>query len=702
MGKIGDLFVRLGLKKDDYSKGLKEAKGEAEGFGSKLGTIAKGVAAGFGVVAVSVGLVVKAIGTLSKQNQTLGDSWNRTIASMKAAWDSFKTDVANTDFTGVVERARNAAAAAADYYNAKDWDFEVEQANRMIMAEKAADIEKWQEIARDMTKSNKERVEAIQNIMKTMAPVYANTIAQNAITARASLNKFISNATGQAVESVTDDAREAWMSYIKWQGQVSNRAAVEAADAVNNAKKKLKQTEYAEQVGQGYAAIYSDGLSQLRDNGPSPALVRARNELAKAEKEAANLGVTNDILTMRQQYNDRLNDDKTKTMVDDVERYLLSTAAQQRENRRLTTLMHSLEHQGVGGGGIKIEIPEQDPFEGMVESAKKMVQTYKGNVDLLARPIVDAAEIAAAGWEDAGERFRTTFAQLVETTDAEGETVKVLVTPILENGTVLSPDALRDYVEANLKGAENLLDADTLGIVIDPKVEGDDAVQNLEELQDAYYATALAVAEYTKRMKEEKEAAEAAAKAQEEKAEAMCKAQEAEEAAAAAAEKQRLEEAVKRFQDAAEAWRDAAIEGFSAGCQEMMNQLAGLEEYNPGAIVQALLEPLADMAVKQGEILIAQGIGVEACKKALESLNGYAAIAAGVALVAIGTAAKAGLAALASTGGGSSAASTYQGSSVQSTQTQMIESELTVYVEGRISGSDIVLSGQRTVNSYNR
>ena len=702
MGKIGDLFVRLGLKKDDYSKGLKEAKGEAEGFGSKLGTIAKGVAAGFGVVAVSVGVVVKAISTLSKQNQTLGDSWNRTVASMKAAWDSFKTDVANTDFTGVVERARNAAAAAADYYNAKDWDFEVEQANRMIMAEKAADIEKWQEIARDMTKSNKERVEAIQNIMKTMAPVYANTIAQNAITARASLNQFISNATGQAVESVTDDAREAWMSYIKWQGQVSNRAAVEAADAVNNAKKKLKQTEYAEQVGQGYAAIYSEGLSQLRDNGPSPALVQARNELAKAEKEAANLGVTNDILTMRQQYNDRLNDDKTKTMVDDVERYLLSTAAQQRENRRLTTLMHSLEHQGVGGGGIKIEVPDKDPFEGMVESAKKMVQTYKGNVDLLARPIVDAAEIAAAGWEDAGERFRTTFAQLVETTDESGETVKMLVTPILENGTVLSPDALRDYIDANLKGAKNLLDADTLSIVIDPKVEGEDAVQNLEELQDAYYATALAVAEYTKRMKEETEAAEAAAKAQEAKAEATRKAQEAEEAAAAAAEKQRMEEAVKKFEEAAERWKEAAIEGFSAGCQEMMNQLMGLEEFNPGAIVQALLEPLADRAIKEGEILIAEGIGVEACKKALESLNGYAAIAAGVALVAIGTAAKAGLAALAQTGGGNSAASTYQGSSVQNTQTTMIESELTVHVEGRISGSDIVLSGQRTVNSYNR
>lgn len=702
MGKIGDLFIRLGLKKDDYSKGLKEAKTEAEGFGSKLGTIAKGVAAGFGVVAVGVGVVVKAMKDLSRQNQTLGDSWNRTVASMRAAWDSFKTDVANTDFTGVVERARNAAAAAADYYNAKDWDFEVEQANRLIQAGMAAEIEALQEIARDQTKSNKERIDAINQIMAKMAPVYANTVAQNAITQKASLNQFISKATGQAADTVTEDARKAWQSYIKWQGQVSNRAAVEAADAVNAAKKKLKNAEYQEQVGQGYAAIATEGLSTLRNTGKSRAVLEAEAALAAAEKKARDLGVTADLITKRAQYNDRQNDEGTKQMVDDVERYLLSQAAQQRENRRLTTLMHSLEHQGEGGGGIKIEVPEVDPFEGMVESAKKLVQTYKGNVDLLARPIVDATEIAAAGWKDAGEKFQTTFAQVVETTNEKGEIVRMMVTPILENGTVLSPEALEDYISQNLKGASDMLEADKLGIVIAPEVEGDEAVQDLEDLQSAFYATALALAEYTKRMKEEQEAAQAAAKAQEERAEAERKAAEATAAAAEAAEKAKYEEAVKRFQETAEAWKEAAIEGFAAGCQEMMDQLMGLEDYNPGRIVQALLEPLADMAVKQGEILIAQGIGVEACKEALESLNGYAAIAAGVALVAIGTAAKAGLAALASSGGGSSAASTYQGSSVQSTQTQMIESELTVYVEGRISGSDIVLSGQRTVNSYNR
>lgn len=706
MGKIGDLFVRLGLKKDDYSKGLKEAGTEAASFGSKVGTIAKTVAAGFGVIGVAAGVVLKAMKDLSRQNQTLGDSWNRTVASMRAAWDSFKTDVANTDFTGVVERARNAAAAAADYYNAKDWDFEVEQANRLIQAGMAAEIEALNEIARDQTKSNKERIDAINTIMGKLAPVYANTVAQNAITAEASLNKFISFATGQAAETITEDARKSWQSFIKWQGQVSNRAAVDAADAVNKAKKELakaqRQAQYADAV-----AVVGDELAPLRNrrNGESGAdrMVReAQAALNAAEQKAAALGVTADLITKRAQYNDRLNDEKTTQMVDDVERYLLSQAAQQRENRRLTTLMHSLEHQGDGGGGIKIEIPEKDPFEGMVESAKELVKTYKGNVDMLARPIVEAAEMAAAGWKDAGDRFQTSYAQLIETTNDKGEVIKAIVTPILDNGTVLSPEALEEYVAKNLEGAADILEADKLGIVIAPDVEGDEAVQNLSKLEDAFYATALAVAEYTKRMKDEKEAAEAAAKAQEQREEAERKAAEATAAAAEAAEKAKYEEQVRRFEKAAENWREAAIDGFAAGAQEMMDQLVGLEEFNPGRIVQALLEPLADMAVKQGEILIAQGIGVEACKKALESLNGYAAIAAGVALVAIGTAAKAGLAALASTGGGSSAASTYQGSATSSTQTQMIESELTVYVEGRISGSDILLSGQRTVNSYNR
>ena len=117
----------------------------------------------------------------------------------------------------------------------------------------------------------------------------------------------------------------------------------------------------------------------------------------------------------------------------------------------------------------------------------------------------------------------------------------------------------------------------------------------------------------------------------------------------------------------------------------------------------ALLEPLADMAIKAGEIIVAEGIAVEAARAALSSFAGYGAIVAGALLIAAGTAAKAGLAALAK-GGSTSAttASNYGGNGSGGTTTQNIETELTITVEGRISGSDIVLAGQKTLDSWNR
>ena len=162
-----------------------------------------------------------------------------------------------------------------------------------------------------------------------------------------------------------------------------------------------------------------------------------------------------------------------------------------------------------------------------------------------------------------------------------------------------------------------------------------------------------------------------------------------------------LEDLAKRAEEAAARFKEAVVSGFSAGMQELMDQLFGISEVNPGAIFQALMEPLADLAVREGEILMAQGIGIEACKEALESLNGYAAITAGAALIAIGAAAKSGLKALASAGASSTGTYSSGYSSPGATDLNY-QTELTVYVKGTLSGRDIVLSGQRTMNDWGR
>lgn len=69
--------------------------------------------------------------------------------------------------------------------------------------------------------------------------------------------------------------------------------------------------------------------------------------------------------------------------------------------------------------------------------------------------------------------------------------------------------------------------------------------------------------------------------------------------------------------------------------------------------------------------------------------------------MAAGAAASAGLAALAKNGGSATSSSTYQGGG-GAASTQTIKTELEVVVTGRISGRDLVLSGQRTVSENNR
>lgn len=74
-------------------------------------------------------------------------------------------------------------------------------------------------------------------------------------------------------------------------------------------------------------------------------------------------------------------------------------------------------------------------------------------------------------------------------------------------------------------------------------------------------------------------------------------------------------------------------------------------------VAKALMNPIADLAISLGVILLGVGKGIEALKASLVGIQGPIAIIAGAALIALGTAAKAGVASLGSSGGGNYSAS---------------------------------------------
>ena len=100
-----------------------------------------------------------------------------------------------------------------------------------------------------------------------------------------------------------------------------------------------------------------------------------------------------------------------------------------------------------------------------------------------------------------------------------------------------------------------------------------------------------------------------------------------------------------------------------------------------------------------GLLILTAGEGIEAFKESLSSLNGTTAIVAGSALIALGAAAKVGLAAIGR--GGRSSGNSYT-SATATTAGDVQTSELTVYVKGQISGSDIVLSYDRQKAKWRR
>lgn len=138
----------------------------------------------------------------------------------------------------------------------------------------------------------------------------------------------------------------------------------------------------------------------------------------------------------------------------------------------------------------------QDKDSDQYKARQQMETQFKGNVDHLARPLIDAAELVKKGWEDAGEGIATVFSSQYGILDAKGKETEILVTPILPNGDILSPQELEDYIFNQLEGAQDILKADTKGIVIATNVSTDgSAGEKYHQLQGEYYADAIEFAE---------------------------------------------------------------------------------------------------------------------------------------------------------------------------------------------------------------
>lgn len=142
------------------------------------------------------------------------------------------------------------------------------------------------------------------------------------------------------------------------------------------------------------------------------------------------------------------------------------------------------------------------------------------------------------------------------------------------------------------------------------------------------------------------------------------------------------------------------IQSFSGAVQSITDAAMGIEGVGFEQVMAAVLQPIANTATQLGEMLIAEGLAIKAFKESLKSLNPYVAIAAGAALVVVGAALSSGIKSLG--GGGAAGATTASAGSSTPDRVESLEQDITVHVVGTISGSDIVLAGDKTLNKWRR
>ena len=155
-----------------------------------------------------------------------------------------------------------------------------------------------------------------------------------------------------------------------------------------------------------------------------------------------------------------------------------------------------------------------------------------------------------------------------------------------------------------------------------------------------------------------------------------------------------------------EHFNSSIVAGISGGVQELARAIAGVEGANLGTVAQALLTPMADALASAGEMIIAEGIAVEAFKDSLKSLSGPVAIAAGAALVAVAGAVKAGLQSI---GNNPTSAGGYAASSVTSysggygvNTANYSQSANDYTLVTTLKGQDLLLSIERTQQNNRR
>lgn len=743
MGKIGDLWVKLKLKSDEYKKGLENAKKETKDFGTWVQANWKKVTAAIAAATAAIKVFasgVKIIADFEKANSVLAGVLGKTVGEIKALSNSAEmlgrsTAYTATQVTGLQTELAKLGFGEGQIMSMQKAILDFATAMGVELADAAAftgstlrtfglrasdteDALNVLAVASDKSALGFSKLNTAMPIVGPVAKsigldirdtasllgVLANSGFDASSAATALRNIFLyladsssklSQAIGKPVKTLPDLLDG--LDKLKNQGlsvgealELTDKRAVAAFTTLIEGTASARDLRAALEEVNG--AIDKKAQAQI-DN------IKGSVELLKSAWEGFILGMQNSKGTIK-----NILDWLTEAL---EKASLLFDGVRKQNYQRMYTAAATNVYKGGGKAEAEAYMQRElkakeaelarlqalskqtvSPFESTPTAAARDARNKVGGVQEQLEAMKDAFAAVA-------DQIKNDSAVIVQTTtDAgkdAGDALLEALTQSLSRGKV--KDDMAEFRAIVAEEAEAIAADDAFQKAADPLQEFEnthsevlDRLNHKQQVfadlvQDSYAQAARAAYEYAQQEQESMDLANEAAET------AM--------------------EGLQRLEDMSVDIGDYLGNAFAASVsdsfQTLTDALTGVSDFDAGTLVSALLEPFAKMAKQLGEYLMETGAAIVIVKK-LMFKNPWAMIAAGAALTALGAAMSSGLQAISNSlgsGGDASTSSASAGSSTSSIDSNL-STEMTIYVKGKLSGKDIVISGDNARNYYGR
>lgn len=451
MGKIGDLWVRLGLKKEGFDKGVGEANKSMQGFGKSMTAMKAVGAAVWGFIANQA---FKAAESFAHTSQRFGDIWDSTTSQMKAAWNTFTTALTNWNWEGFSQRITNAMKGAKEAFSATDAQFEVMNAIELEKSAISDELEALKTRTRNQKLSYKEREAAAKEYLDRVKVFYDEEQKLRERQASAQTSAYL----GKAGISDTQTNRDALFTF----------------------------------------------LTQVAKNEP---LLNALDQYSKRNRGARNYKLTQQDLDLVDAFLDRygnvgfyatmaesykgMSDDETKAVKDAITAANYAKSAYNAENQRMMTMLNSLGASSASGGDDSAAKKAAE-LKAAADKVRDSWQTLEGvgnPLDKVAAAVTDSANdikdaltdvvsasqkatiLANNGWHGTFEGWQEYLQNMAETMRSASDQIRQAIVYGFSDSFALLADGIT--------GVEKIDAGKAFGALVKPMA---DAVTSIGEM----------------------------------------------------------------------------------------------------------------------------------------------------------------------------------------------------------------------------